>query len=120
MRFLFLPSYLPSASAGSAQAVEAVDEVIAQHPAPPLSPFAPGSKLAARGPVHTALTASIRSHYPALPAAQHPAESAPGAESDAVNPPTPQVGVIMVMLLYLTTALVQYYDMLKAALCWMI
>ena len=72
---------------------EVVDEVIAQHPAPPLSPFAPGSRLAARGPVHNALTASTRGHYPALSAAQHPADSGvPAAEFNDENLSKSQVG----------------------------
>lgn len=74
--------------------MEVVDEVIAEHPAPPLSPFSPGSKLAARGPVHTALTASIRSHFLGLPASQQAAEGMPGGNSDAETPSMPQVEVL--------------------------
>lgn len=77
---------------------EVVDEVIAQHPAPPLSPFAPGSRLAARGPVHNALTASTRSHYPGLSAAQQPAEAG-APECDDESPPEQQVGRLLVVLL---------------------
>ena len=91
--------YIPCISAGTGRA-EVVDEVIAQHPAPPLSPFAPGSRLAARGPVHNALTASTRSHFPGLSAAQQPAEAGtPGSECDDENPPKQQVDRLLVVLL---------------------
>ncbi len=76
------------AGPSSAPVVEIVEEIIAEHPTPPLSPYASGSRLAARGPVHAALTASIRSHFPGLPAAQPSME---GDECDAENPPPPQV-----------------------------
>lgn len=88
-----------SAGAGRVHVTEAVEEVIAQHPAPPLSQFAQGSRLAARGPVHNALTASTRSHYPGLSAAQQPAEGrGPGAECDDDSPPKVQVGLRMLKL----------------------
>jgi len=47
------------AGTSSAPVVEMVEEVIAEHPAPPLSPYTPGTKLATRAPVHAALTQSF-------------------------------------------------------------
>jgi len=74
------------AGTSSAPVVEMVEEVIAEHPAPPLSPYAPGTKLATRAPVHAALTASIRSHFPGLPDVQSMHDG-----YDAEEPPQPQV-----------------------------
>ena len=92
------------AAASSAPVLEVVDEVIVEHPTPPLSPYAPGSRLAARGPVHTALTASIRNHYPALPAAQQSAEGLLSPHTDAENPPPPQVRFLLNALKHYTLA----------------
>ncbi|KAL0051980.1 hypothetical protein WJX82_005745 [Trebouxia sp. C0006] len=75
----------------SAPVVEMVEEVIAEHPAPPLSPYTPGTKLATRAPVHAALTASIRSHFPGLPEVQPMHDGC-----DAEEPPRPQVLVLNV------------------------
>lgn len=83
-------------AAGSAKAIEVVDEVIAEHPGPPVSAFAPGSRLAARAPVHNALTASIRNHYPALTAAQHPSQGGSGPGRGDETPPMPQVDLCTV------------------------
>jgi len=74
------------AGTSSAPVVEMVEEVIAEHPAPPLSPYTPGTKLATRAPVHAALTASIRSHFPGLPEVQPMHDGC-----DAEEPPQPQV-----------------------------
>ena len=74
------------AGTSSAPVVEMVEEVIAEHPAPPLSPYTPGTKLATRAPVHAALTASIRSHFPGLPEVQPMHDGC-----DAAEPPRPQV-----------------------------
>ena len=84
-------------TAGMAQATEVVDEVIAEHPGPPVSPFSPGSRLAARAPVHNALTASMRSHFPALTAAQHAPQTVSGSGCGAEGPPTPQVGTVQTL-----------------------
>ncbi|DBA87452.1 TPA: hypothetical protein ACH3X1_004491 [Trebouxia sp. C0004] len=78
-------------SGTSSAPVEIVEEVIAEHPAPSLSPYAPGTKLANRAPVHAALTASIRSHFPGLPEVQPMHDGC-----DAVEPPQPQVLVLNV------------------------
>ncbi|KAL0033550.1 hypothetical protein WJX79_003070 [Trebouxia sp. C0005] len=73
----------------SAPVNEMVEEVIAEHPVPPLSPYTPGTKLATRAPVHAALTASIRSHFPGLPEVQPMHDGC-----DAEEPPQPQVLVL--------------------------
>lgn len=85
-----IDTHLPST--GRPQATEVVEEVIAQHPGPPVSAFSPGSRLAARAPVHNALTASMRNHFPALTAAQHAPQSVAGFGCGTDTPPMPQVG----------------------------
>ncbi|KAL3152962.1 hypothetical protein ABBQ38_011992 [Trebouxia sp. C0009 RCD-2024] len=86
----------PRQESERAQATEVVDEVIAEHPGPPVSAFSPGSRLAARAPVHSALTASMRNHFPALTATQHTPQSVAGSGCGAETPPTPQVLVLTV------------------------
>ena len=85
------PVFAGSAGVSGLPDAEVVDEIIAEHPAPPLAPYAPGSRLAARGPVHTALTASIRSHYPDLPAALQSVEGLSAGDCDSEEIPLPQV-----------------------------
>lgn len=72
--------------------VEVVEEVIAEHPPPPSKAFQAGSLLAARAPVHMAMTAATIGHFPAMQTLQQSQAQPAAAEYDLEMMSQQQVG----------------------------
>lgn len=78
-------------SAGRRPTVEVVEEVIAEHPPPPSNTFQAGSLLAARAPVHMALTAATIGRFPSMQTLQQSQAQAAAADCDQEALPQSQV-----------------------------
>lgn len=78
---------------GRKPVVEVVEEVIAEHPPPASNTFQAGSLLAARAPVHLAMTAATIGRFPSMQSTQQ-AQTQGAAECSADSMLLPQVSCL--------------------------